>query len=370
MENNKISQQKIEQLAEKKLLGTISEEDDLILSEWLNQDIDEYLDQTSRFFFLKKKVLSKIQKSLGWNTILPNSKIIWKIASAIAIVGISILLLEKTSKRPQLNNLTAAKKNNEILLTTANGKKIELDSIKNAVIKQGSNYSVIAKNGVLIYQRNKNHSVQIETNQIATPPGKSIQIILSDGTKVWLNESSAISFPAIFNSDYREVKSSGEVYFEVAKSVNKQGNRIPFIVKSNNQSLAVLGTHFDVNAYDSHNTKTTLIEGKVEISSNKQKHLTLLPNQQSQVEANGANLKKENVDPSKFISWTQGYINFENASAQEVLNVVGRWYHVHLVIKNNQNNQTYSGKLNRNLPLSNTMEALRFMHINFEINKS
>ncbi|QES88673.1 FecR family protein [Rhizosphaericola mali] len=369
MENNKISQQKIEQLAEKKLLGTISDEEDFILSEWLNQDVDGELDQPSKFTFIKKKILTKIQWELGWNRANPHAKNIWKIACAIIVVGISIIFYEKnTHKQPSI--LTIHQNNYEILLTTASGKKIELDSIKNSVVRQGRNYAVIAKNGTLIYQRKGKDGATFETNEIATPPGKSIQIVLSDGTKVWLNESSSISFPAVFNNDYREIKSSGEVYLEVAKVLNPKGKRVPFIVKSNNQSLSVLGTHFDVNAYDIQNTKTTLVEGKVEISSNQKKHLTLLPNQQAQVDVSGADMKKKEVDPFKLISWTKGYINFENASAQEVLNVVGRWYHVNLIIKNNKTNQTYSGKLNRNLPLTNTMEALRFMHINFEISKS
>lgn len=161
-----------------------------------------------------------------------------------------------------------------------------------------------------------------EFNTITTPRGGQYQVVLEDGTRVWLNAASSIRFPQAFIGVTREVELTGEAYFEVAKNKAK-----PFIVQANGTKVQVFGTHFNINAYgDNSNVTTTLLEGSVRMSSGSSA-VMLAPGQQGDA-VNGATIKVSPADIQQTMAWKNGLFIFHDLNITEVMKQVGRWYDV------------------------------------------
>lgn len=164
-------------------------------------------------------------------------------------------------------------------------------------------------------------------NTIATPRGGQYEVVLADGTHVWLNAASSLKYPNTFNDVDRTVELTGEAYFEVKHMPGK-----PFMVISQNQTIKVLGTHFNVNSYEEEpDIKTTLLEGAVEVSNDRGESILLRPGEQSVNAADMISKRKVSVDD--VLAWKSGFFHFENASLETVLNQLSRWYDVEVDIK-------------------------------------
>ncbi|MGN8072530.1 FecR domain-containing protein [Mucilaginibacter sp. 22184] len=215
---------------------------------------------------------------------------------------------------------------NKAYLTLANGSRIVLDDAKNGKLATRPGVTVSKTgNGMLVYHftnTNNNTAATPEFNTITTPRGGQYQVVLEDGTRVWLNAASSIKFPQAFTGATREVELSGEAYFEVAKNKAK-----PFIVQANGTKVQVFGTHFNINAYgDNNNVTTTLLEGSVQMSSGASA-VMLAPGQQGNA-VNGAAIKVSPADIQQTMAWKNGLFIFHDLNITEVMKQVGRWYDV------------------------------------------
>jgi ferric-dicitrate binding protein FerR (iron transport regulator) len=253
------------------------------------------------------------------------------------------------------------------VLTLADGKKIVLDSASGAISQQG-NVTVLNVNGMLSYAPTKKGAQdEVVYNTVSTARGNQYQLVLSDGTKVWLNSASSLRFPASFTGNSRDVELDGEGYFEVAKNAAK-----PFHVKTRTQDIEVLGTHFNVNAYkDEEMIKTTLLEGsvKVQVLSGTEVSAVLKPGEQA-IAANdeGASIHiTSDVDIDQVMAWKNGWFEFENTDLRMIMRQISRWYDVDIEYAIKTGNEKYGGRISRNLNLSNILKMLENYGVHFRL---
>jgi len=195
-------------------------------------------------------------------------------------------------------------------------------------------------------------------NTMRTPRGGNYRLTLPDGTQVWLNAASSITYPAAFTGKQRNVRISGEVYFEVVK--NKE---LPFMVSvDGGADVEVLGTGFDVNAYtDEGSVKTTLLEGSVRVCK-----VVLKPGQQAQVSQQKVSVVN-NVDIDKVMAWKNGLFNFQDVSLREVMRQLERWYDIEVVYRKNVPDIRFEGEISRNINLSDLLKVLARADVKFSI---
>jgi len=242
---------------------------------------------------------------------------------------------------------------NAAILTLASGKKIDLEQSQNGKIadEPGALVSKIA-NGTVVYSVNTKWLRSGTVNTLSTVRGQQYQLVLPDGSKVWLNSASSITYPTSFSGmRNRAVKLTGEAYFEVAKDRSR-----PFIVKTGEQEVEVLGTHFNVNAYNDENaTRTTLLEGSVKVT-NKNGQGILKPGQQAAV--NGGALVISKVNTSESVAWKNGDFRFDNEHFDSVLRQLSRWYNVDVTGSGMDKDLRFSGTISRSKPISTVLRAL------------
>lgn len=257
---------------------------------------------------------------------------------------------------------------NKAVLTLSNGTKILLDDAHKGEIAKQSNMSITkTANNQIVYAANANlqgnqPAYQLE-NTITTPNGGQYQLVLPDGTKVMLNAASSLTYPASFHGNERVVKLDGEAYFEVAKN-----KLMPFRVKSGNQTVEVLGTHFNINAYnDEANIKTTLLEGSVKVSSGTN-YALIVPGQQAVAPKNGmGDIVKYTVDVEKETAWKNGLFSFQNDDLRSVMRQVARWYNVSVVYADNLPHEKFTGEISRNSNLSDVFKILELNDVRFNV---
>lgn len=247
---------------------------------------------------------------------------------------------------------------NQSTITLGNGKTIKLNGSKSAVIIKEK--TLAYSDGTTISNVGQQSVMQI----FSTPKGGQYQIILEDGTKVWLNASSSLKYPSSFeNVKQRSVEINGEAYFEVAPNKTK-----PFVVKSSQQTIEVLGTHFNINDYrDNGTTVTTLVEGSVRITNKKSKQAFLKPNQQSIVNNNVLDIREADIETA--IAWKNGRLEFKNAKIQDILKQASRWYNIEVEYKGNISNRIFNGGISRRSNLSVLLKILAYSDIHFTIEK-
>ena len=251
-------------------------------------------------------------------------------------------------------------------LTLADGKVIALGDASTGKIAQEAGASIVnTENGMLIYAKTMADEQQgtAQLNTITTPRGGQYQVVLADGTKVWLNAASSISYPTSFSAAARVVTLRGEAYFEVTK--NKHA---PFIVKTDFQEVQVLGTHFNVNAYDDEGiTTTTLLEGAVRLKSGLNTKV-LKPGEQALVNKNAGEIALvPDVDMEKVVAWKNGVFSFNNENLQSIMRQISRWYNVEVVYADNIPQEKYFGEISRNSKLSEVCKILELNNLTFEI---
>ena len=286
-------------------------------------------------------------------------------ASILVAIGIgTFVLFQKSDQSPLVvtSNGSSDKEPGKTgaILTLSNGSKIILDSVGNGLLANQNNTVVSKKNGGVVYTAGS--GAQIVYNTMTTPRARQYNLELSDGTKVWLNASSSITFPTSFAANERKVILTGEAYFEVAKDKKR-----PFRVSVNDMQVNVLGTHFNVNAYsDEDVVNTTLLEGSV-LLTEKNKKVLLRPGQQAQTEKSGSIIVKDKVNLEAVMGWKNGVFYFENANLQAVLRQVSRWYDVDVVFEKGVPTRTFEGEIQRNLQLSQVLKILEKNKVHFKI---
>lgn len=250
--------------------------------------------------------------------------------------------------------------NNKAVLTLGNGSHIILDNLKSGELARQENVIIRKdKDGQLIYDLSKssfqpNTSQAIIYNSISTPRGGEYQLILPDGTKVWLNAESSLRFPVIFTGKARKVELSGEAYLEVAK--NKQ---MPFRVFSRGVEVEVLGTHFNVNAYQNRSgVTTTLLEGSVRLIKDGER-VVLKPGQ-SGISSEHSAFIVQDVDVEEVTAWKNGYFVFQDENISSIMAKAARWYDVEVEYRGNMADKNFWGKVSR---YDNISELLKNMEL-------
>jgi ferric-dicitrate binding protein FerR (iron transport regulator) len=300
----------------------------------------------------------------------------WKISLAAAcLLGIIFLgyswlyhsspvPVATTATQPKTLVNDVAPGGQKALLTLADGTQILLDSATTGLLAQQGNSQVKKlSSGEIAYSSSQETPAAVLFNTMSTPPGGTYQLILPDGSRVWLNSASSIRYPTAFNGAERRVQITGEAYFEVAKNASK-----PFFVTINNiAEVNVLGTHFNVNAYtDEAEIRTTLIEGAVNVLQGKNSS-KLVPGQQARINKNGSIKRVDDVDLDEAIAWTKGNFLFNSAPLAAVLRQASRWYDLEIVYEGGIPDDKFSGQIPKSVNLSNLLKWMQWSGINFKL---
>jgi transmembrane sensor len=278
-------------------------------------------------------------------------------AAAIFLVFVAGYFLLNNPKKPLPIAQQPVKKDipagrQGAILTLSNGHQIVLDSAGNGELTRDAGVRVIRKGGELSYGGNTD---EILYNQVVTPKGRKWQLALSDGTKVWLNAASSIRYPISFVGRERMVEVSGETYFEVAPDKNR-----PFKVNvAGKGNIEVLGTHFDVNAYDDEEAmRTTLLEGSVKVIRGRSSSL-LSPGQQAVLARGTEDIKiinDANID--EVMAWRNGRFIFSDMGLKAIMRQLARWYDVDVVYEGKVPEIRVGGIIHNDVYLSTVMEFL------------
>jgi transmembrane sensor len=284
-------------------------------------------------------------------------------ASILLLLSVAVYFYKQSGNQQQIAQMQfhdIAPGSNKATITLANGKQIALTGAKNGLLASQGNTTINMNGNNVIYNASGSAN-ELQYNTMTTPRGGQYPLTLSDGTKVWLDAESSITYPVAFIGNDRPVKVTGQVYFEVAHNPAK-----PFRVTADNQTVEVLGTHFNVNAYpDEPGIKTTLLEGSVKIMVNGAKAV-LKPGQQAQTNQDKITVLS-NVDMSEAIAWHNGLFQFHKADIQTIMRQLARWYDVDVSYEGKIPDLTFSGKIYRNITALKVSDILSYEKIHFRI---
>lgn len=371
-------------LLKKFISGKASVEETARIEKWYGQTDKEISDNDfapGNLNEVKEDIYSRLLSKINNESkIVPFYKKTWFRVSAAAAVlivvcGLFLFVSQQRSNKNQtapvtnnnFKNDVAPPLTNKATLTLADGSKIEIDSAGEGVFAKQGNVSVVKKSdGEIAYNGNKTDAVQYNT--LTIPKGsKPFKLKLSDGSHVWLNVASSITYPTAFAGKERKVVITGEAYFEVTHNAS-----MPFIVKQANSDMQVqvLGTHFNVNTYDDETSmKVTLLEGAVNVSHN-QEHILLAPGEQAQV-SNTAIKKVSNANLNEVMAWKNGTFYFNGADIKTIMRQVEKWYNVDIVYKDDIN-YSFVANISRDVNASQLFKILELtdlVHFKIEGNK-
>lgn len=319
---------------------------------------------------------SVISKKRNGKLEIMKSRKLWMAAASVMIILIAGLSwFYFNSGRGNINSGHIVKNNtpehdiapggNKATLTLADGSTIVLDSAQNGMLTQQGNAKVVKlQDGKVAYDQLaiSNKQLAIQYNTITTPRGGQYQLTLADGSRVWLNAASSITFPTAFTGDTRDVNITGEAYFEVAHDAS-----MPFHVRVNKMDVEVLGTHFNVNAYeDEGEIKTTLLRGSVKVHEG-DNAVIISPGEQAVETGRSLDIKK-GVNVDEVVAWKNGFFYFNKADVKTVMRQLSRWYDVDVIYKGVIPEREFEGEMQRDLKLSQVLKLLSQNKINFEIN--
>jgi transmembrane sensor len=327
-----LNRQTIYNLIQKLKEGRATDAEKQALTDWYNKVSDEESEFPEDEDSVHEEILTRLLDEIDFSRSRPFRYKKWLVAASILML-LSVGTIFFISKHKQTGDPATALNHqikpgsNKAFLTLANGTKIFLADAGNGKIAQQRGSQVIkTTDGQLVYNARPGIPADgsLQYNTIQTPKGGQYQLLLPDGTHVWLNAASSLKYPVDFtSSNERRVELSGEAYFEVAHNKDK-----PFRVSTNKQLIEVLGTHFNVNAYeDELKTKTTLLEGSVKITAG-DKNTRLKPGQEADLTNT---FKISEVDAREAIDWKNGYFRFDDEDLENVMRQIARWYDVKIV---------------------------------------
>jgi transmembrane sensor len=256
------------------------------------------------------------------------------------------------------------------ILTLFNGKEIILTDAKQDQILAGSGITISNNTeGLVVYQVDQSTLAKdsgAQLNTIRTPRGGQYQIVLADGTKVWLNASSSLIFPSHFSGDKRGVKLEGEAYFEVAHDAAK-----PFLVQTAESEVEVLGTSFNVMAYpEEQKNEITLLTGSVNVKKGKEAR-RLIPGQQAEIQRKETGIRVGVVDIEPIIAWKNGVFLFDQSELPQVMRQIGRWYDAEVAYEKEIPDVKLTGMVSRDDSLAVLLDILeRAGGVSFDVQKN
>lgn len=390
----------ISALIKKSWSGKLTETEKDVLDAWIDKsEANKHLFETEReklqrdVSSLEKydtkgaidRIFARVEKRTEYSPdikVLKSQKKVWWAAAATVIIVLSAIAFFQPGKVNKLadqhlpeiinDSMQIVPGGNNAILTLSDGSHLVLDAAADGFISdQGNTKIVKLESGKIAYTAQANKERNHAINKISTPSGGQYQVILSDGTAVWLNAGSSISFPTEFENDSRQVEVSGEVYFEVATAVNNN-RKTPFVVKIVSSSkgsvgeVQVLGTHFNINAYDDEaEVKTTLLEGAVRCIKGEDNKL-LKPGQQGRISNKGISIKT-NIDTETIVAWKNGTFFFDAENIQSIMRQISRWYNVEVEYKGRISNELFSGIVSRSGKLEQVLKILEAGGVKFTI---
>lgn len=361
-----MNQQEADQLIAKYLDDTATPEERALVENWYFFESDKRkLSDDDKFDHLAAELWAGTRQRAGLQTQAKVRSIWPRIAVAASIVfilsvGLFVLLKHKGSGLPgdsDSNRIAAIPERLPTLILT-DGKEIILHKAKNEqLISQNSGLVTRLIDGVLSYQQggeNQADNNKIGYNSLLVPSGAHYQVVvLPDGTKVWINAASSLRYPTAFTGGERKVELKGEAYFEVAHNATK-----PFRVASNNQTVEVLGTHFNISAYDDDPAvKTTLLEGRVKVTGTANQAVRfLLPGQQAVLGKNAFTVSK--VETTEAVAWKNDQFEFQDDNIQHIMRVIARWYDIRVTFDGPIPEDKFGGTINRNAGVAESLSIL------------
>lgn len=350
----KLNEREVRSFLEGLQLDKDTEKIKLLILESLEEDVDEKILNTPELVTLLDDSLDNIMKKMA--PVRPFNS--WyKIASVAAVLFVMLsvglfLISRNTADVNRADKITPGKQT--ATLTLSNGRQIRLQDSKLGQLAEESGVSISkSADGQLVYEVEDQAVKNSGMNILSTAKGESYKVRLPDGTQVWLNAASSISYQTNFSTQkLRNVTLKGEAYFEVTKDLKR-----PFIVKTDQQEVMVLGTRFNINSYtDELGIRTTLVEGKVKINTT-QKEIVIHPGQQAMVSHTG-NIKLTEVDTDKMIAWTKNEFIFDGEDIESVMRKISRWYNVDIVYKGDKTKERFGGGLSRFDKVEQVLELL------------
>lgn len=361
----------IKALAHKWRSGQISQQEMQELNAWYEQHQDEFVELSAEYKDQPDLIKDRIEKEVfdRINREKPGfgkKNNLWSkiaVAASIILIAGAGLFYNKYNRRQEVakvnssNTIVPGKHGATLML--ANGKKIRLSDAVNGELAKESGVTISkTANGQITYEIKQPLDAadrEGQVNTLSTAKGETYGIKLPDGSVVILNAASSITYATNITAlKERRVKLRGEAYFEVAKDKIH-----PFIVETEQQQVAVLGTHFNVMAYEDEKTiKTTLLEGAVKISAHGEYQI-MKPGQQAQVNPSGIKLL-DNVDLEEIIAWKNGDFKF-NDNLENIMAKIARWYNVEIIYQNKfAPDLTFSGKISRSRHISCILKMLEY----------
>ncbi|MBO9203271.1 MULTISPECIES: FecR family protein [Niastella] len=396
----------IEELIIKHLQETITAEEAYALQQWIDANEKNRLlfDQFINSEALQQKLIAhaesdrriqervynelpemqatlKISPKRGW--------VQWMSVAAAVLVVVSIgwfiwqgktkpAIVAEQQQTPVATVIPAG--GNKATLTLADGTVIDLDKAGNGTIATEGKTTVNKKeDGQLEYKSvTGSNATEVTFNLLTTPRGGQYQLLLPDGSKVWLNAASSIKYPTAFSGGERRVEITGEAYFEIAHNAVK-----PFKVMiypadggtGRGGEVEVLGTHFNINAYgDEQTIVTTLLEGKIKITPvdvvskatipnhpavSARAYRVINPGEEAQINNKADIVVRKGIDTESAVAWMKGFFDFHNAGIKTVMKQVSRWYNVDVEYTKAMPEQTFEGNIDRSIPLNELLELLQ-----------
>ncbi|WP_345950722.1 FecR domain-containing protein [Mucilaginibacter sp. PAMB04274] len=368
----------IQKMIEKYVAGTATaEEAAFVESYYAYQDRNEVPDiSADEKEALRKETFENISNQLNATPQTKKRIInIYRYATAAAVLLVATttayLFLHRASPSNKLENVSVKKPldvmpgSNKAILTLADGSTMILDDKADGNLKELPGLIITKTHkGELVYKvLSKQSSEQVTTiNTVTTPKGGQYQVVLPDGTRVWLNAASRLTYPQVFAGKTREVKLEGEGYFEVSKN-----KAMPFHVFTGNQDVEVTGTHFNINGYmDDGSINTTLLEGGITLHHHGRSQ-KIIPGKQANVSTNPFAIKVQTVDTEEVVAWKNGLFEFNNASLRQIMSQLERWYDIK-VDYSSLPAKRYNGMVPRSANLSRVLKMLEVTgNIKFEI---
>jgi len=382
--------EQIIQLLYKRIAGEeLEEEEEEMLGSWLAESphhaalLEELLDEPrleeevrALMAIDEDAALKKLQDTMAREkrtNRLPAKGLRYVAAAVIvvlAVAGIYMFTRYRQAGKPEraqaAYNNDVAPGSSHALLTLADGSTLVLDSTTDGILKNQAGALIHKDKSSVAYETLGTgfaNGSAIPFNTISTPQKGEYQVVLPDGSRVWLNAASRLRFPIVFNGTERKVSLEGEAYFEVERRV-KDGAALPFKVSVMNHEgergeVEVLGTWFNINAYPEEATiNTTLVEGKVQLRSadKTQAPAVLHPGQEAQLAKDGR-VRVALADVEQAIAWKKGYFRFRNMTIDSIMRMVSKWYGVQVVYEGTVT-ETFNGGLPRTLPISELLKQL------------
>ncbi|MCI6413851.1 MAG: DUF4974 domain-containing protein [Butyricimonas virosa] len=295
----------------------------------------------------------------------------WSIAASIILlvglfVGRTISGVRDIHEEQELAKSVMQPGTSKAILMMADGKEVVLEQGQNLNILLNERVRVATSSQGIVYEEHGKGMVTEEYNKLTTPVGGEYSLVLSDGTKVFLNADSELKYPVEFSDGKRIVDLKGEAYFEVHKDSLR-----PFIVRMNGAEVTVLGTSFNVNTYgDDGQIYTTLVNGSVRVSSMKNKQEEILkPGMQSVMNVQSGLLTVRKVDVEPYVAWREGRFVFRAMTLDLIMRQLQRWYDFEVFYQNSElKDYEFRGVIKRDMDLDKVLSVIKATtNVDFEV---